>query len=601
MPHTAFCVLARLVCPFLSSQLPSHLLFFHPSCYIRWRSNAVRARGLVDLEEALKRDNAHLDDARSMYALELNAQATRYGMSLQARACAQRKRNEDLCRAVVHRTVDLALNVVAYRRFATPPLPHLHTAALATSGFKQDGGVGEATAMKGAGASTVGGLLIPMQEWNDMKKVFVSSLPLIELDGEQNLNGGMVPSSSSLENEDNGDVVGAPSRVIWGHTSTLKQPSQQQLALTEATAAAAASAPSSPSISSQGGTSAAGIAAVSGGDVTTQADGDEAPQEDHLAQPCPAADFLDSEELADYLSNAGEWKHEALAQAESAARSLAPLVSPSPAQEGGEGSENVEEEKEGKAGDGSGTALQDSSQPSSPPPPFYALGECVVAARLAKQPLPPPPPPPKVPSFELRVVFVGKSFAGKSEQAYLVADRFRLKTLSAENTLREAISAHLDLKNGRIHNEELENMDPVARELLSLGQVAHRSLLKGDSVPDALYASLVLCAIKQLHAENAALLEEGKLAWFGWTLEDFPQTANQAKCLEATLTGYDEQQGSDPTSTSSSAYASPLAPVRAPKVLTPHERLAGKSGVDLVFLMDADRETVSEKVEEESL
>jgi adenylate kinase family enzyme len=101
-----------------------------------------------------------------------------------------------------------------------------------------------------------------------------------------------------------------------------------------------------------------------------------------------------------------------------------------------------------------------------------------------------------------------------------------------------------------------------------------------------------------LHEENAALLEEGKPAWFGWTLEDYPQTANQAKCLEATLTGYDDereqhqQQLRTSSSSFSSSYASPLAPVRAPTVLSPRERLGGKSGVDLVFLMDADRETV---------
>jgi len=552
----------------------------------------------VDLEDSLKRDNAHLDDARSMYARELEAQATRYGMSLQARALAQRTRHLDLCREVVHRTVDLALHAVAYRRFATPPLPppHVHTAGLAAAaagGGDDDGGASSAVTSKGAGASTVGGLLIPPQEWKDMKTVFVSSLPLIGLDGENKALEGT--SSSSRPEGEEAEEARAPSRYMWGRTSTLKQPPQQQeLALTEPVAPAPSSSPpSSPSISSQGAAAVSSDASQELAATTTNDDG--APQQEQPQVPSPAADFLDAAELSDYLSNAGEWKHEGLAQAESAARSFV-----APSQEGGGGEEGRGVKVDGKDENNQGAAFRDSSPPSSssPPPPFYALGECVVAARLAKDPLPPPPPPPKVPAFELRVVFVGKSFSGKSEAAYLVGDRFRLKTLSAENTLREAISAHLDLKNGRISDEELADMHPVARELLSLGQVAHRALLKGDSVPDALYASLVLCAIKQLHEENAALLEEGKPAWFGWTLEDYPQTANQAKCLEATLTGYDDereqhqQQLRTSSSSFSSSYASPLAPVRAPTVLSPRERLGGKSGVDLVFLMDADRETV---------
>jgi hypothetical protein len=46
-----------------------------------------------------------------VYATELSAQATRYGMAVQARSMAQRTRNEEACRDVLFRAVDLALEV----------------------------------------------------------------------------------------------------------------------------------------------------------------------------------------------------------------------------------------------------------------------------------------------------------------------------------------------------------------------------------------------------------------------------------------------------------------------------------------------------------
>ena len=66
-------------------------------------------------------------------------------------------------------------------------------------------------------------------------------------------------------------------------------------------------------------------------------------------------------------------------------------------------------------------------------------GELVVEARLAAFPLAAPAPPPDVPKFPLRVCLCGRSFSGKSEQAWRLADRYALKVLSAEALLSEAI------------------------------------------------------------------------------------------------------------------------------------------------------------------
>ena len=80
----------------------------------------------------------------------------------------------------------------------------------------------------------------------------------------------------------------------------------------------------------------------------------------------------------------------------------------------------------------------------------------VINARLVAEPLPEPPPPPVVPKFDMRLCFCGKSFSGKSEQAYLIADRYSLKAINTEAMLSEAIDVARDVQFGHLSEDDLE-------------------------------------------------------------------------------------------------------------------------------------------------
>ena len=65
----------------------------------------------------------------------------------------------------------------------------------------------------------------------------------------------------------------------------------------------------------------------------------------------------------------------------------------------------------------------------------------------------------------MRLCFCGKSFSGKSEQAYLIADRYSLKAINTEAMLSEAIDVYaewidmcedVNAKRPRVEEEEAD-------------------------------------------------------------------------------------------------------------------------------------------------
>ncbi|CAM9538822.1 unnamed protein product, partial [Phaeothamnion confervicola] len=186
-----------------------------------------------------------------------------------------------------------------------------------------------------------------------------------------------------------------------------------------------------------------------------------------------------------------------------------------------------------------------------------ALGEEVVAVRLAADPLPPPPLPPPVPRFPVRICLVGGPCAGKSEQARRLAAAHGLKVLSAAALLAEAVA------------------------VLDCGREAMVALAASGLVPDDVYARLVQAAFPTLSPSR----QPQQPQWRGWVLDDFPSTATKALALERRLSGYDDARHVD----SAADKESPLAPLglTAPPAAT----VLPPAGVDLLILLRCAPET----------
>ncbi|KAG5184931.1 hypothetical protein JKP88DRAFT_313477 [Tribonema minus] len=217
-------------------------------------------------------------------------------------------------------------------------------------------------------------------------------------------------------------------------------------------------------------------------------------------------------------------------------------------------------------------------------PPCYALGEAIIESRIIAEPLPQPPPPPDVPEFPVRVCMCGPTFTGKSEQALRLAQRHGLKVLSCEDELSQAVAlAQAALTNADSTAAAAAETGHRHAQRRQLGQVALSHIMRGDEVPDHIYAELLAEAICRMGHETAqnstSASPDAQPPCMGWVAEDFPENAVQAAALEKLLTGYDA--AADPPSRWD--RASPLAPC-APPPDTSGELV--RSGVDLVVHLD---------------
>ena len=188
----------------------------------------------------------------------------------------------------------------------------------------------------------------------------------------------------------------------------------------------------------------------------------------------------------------------------------------------------------------------------------FALGDKIISTSLAAEPFADPPTPPLIPHFPLRIAIAGRTFAGKSEQAARLAERYNLKVIGVDSELQTAIEEYMKVHSG-VSNEPTEGS--LQHDIVELGRTAQSALLQGGEVSDETYASLTVVAIKKLKRENEGikLENERRIAenkelngedakdedvevdeeFMGWVLDDFPQTKNQAIILEKCLSGYD--------------------------------------------------------------
>ncbi|CAM9266802.1 unnamed protein product, partial [Chrysoparadoxa australica] len=97
----------------------------------------------------------------------------------------------------------------------------------------------------------------------------------------------------------------------------------------------------------------------------------------------------------------------------------------------------------------------------------HSLGEAIVIARLANEPLPSPPAAPDVPRFELQLCLCGPTFTGKTEQALRLAQRYQLEVLCVDALLRSAIKTAEAYSHGEIS------------ELVHCGRLAQSKMLHG--------------------------------------------------------------------------------------------------------------------------
>jgi len=125
-------------------------------------------------------------------------------------------------------------------------------------------------------------------------------------------------------------------------------------------------------------------------------------------------------------------------------------------------------------------------------------------------PLPPPPKAPDLPQFSLCICILGKQSAGKTTHANQLATRYNLVVLNTEQLVQEALD---DI-------DEYQMSWHVSQRLL-------RTLRDGKEVNDEMYVQLIVRAIKEIPDTKQ-----------GWILEGWPNTMEQAKLLEKSLSGH---------------------------------------------------------------
>jgi len=245
--------------------------------------------------------------------------------------------------------------------------------------------------------------------------------------------------------------------------------------------------------------------------------------------------------------------------------------------------------------------------------PYRFLGEVVMETRLVADPLVVAPLKPTVPRLDLCICLGGKSFAGKSEQALLVAERYRLKVIQVEALLSEAVELAQEVQLGRAPLQGAANqglggrLDEPPAALARLGQRAMVEMMQGRTVPDDVYASLAVIGVQRVCDENTSALnkaesrpesgssrpKKSKAArqeskqWMGWILEDFPETVEQAKLFERLLSDIDVDQVTPTRHDRESKLAEATTPIKPAS-----DAVIEGSGIDLYIYIDASTDQV---------
>jgi len=276
------------------------------------------------------------------------------------------------------------------------------------------------------------------------------------------------------------------------------------------------------------------------------------------------------------------------------------------------------------------------------PEAHYDMGDLIQKVRVQATPLDKPQPPPDVPQCPMCICLYGQEYVGKSLQARRLAEKWGLGVIEVDELLRKAMEAASNEPSGGypiaepqeeegafsqyldqdadaadadaeadadagadadadadadaaaaeadgegeaaeevpldIVEEEEKPEDPniALAAFASLGHKCRKMLVSGGSVDDSLYAQLVALEVK--HGLGNGQKDKG------WVLADFPETADQAKELEKSLSGYD-QDVHIPAPEDRSSYIMPPTPL-PPK--DPDVKLV--SGIHLVFQMEGEKE-----------
>jgi hypothetical protein len=180
-----------------------------------------------------------------------------------------------------------------------------------------------------------------------------------------------------------------------------------------------------------------------------------------------AAAVLDDADLSDFLTNCYPWDGAVLAAAEAEAR-LQAAADTDPTD----------------TSTAASTALERV-------PPFFALGEVIIEARHTAACNGHPTAHQGVGGRSIRsgaapngiaICFGGKSFSGKSEQAAMVAERFKLRLFRVESLLSEALDLARAMAMGRTSEEAADAASRYAKELLAIGTAALKALNRGRAV-----------------------------------------------------------------------------------------------------------------------
>ena len=204
---------------------------------------------------------------------------------------------------------------------------------------------------------------------------------------------------------------------------------------------------------------------------------------------------------------------------------------------------------------------------------------------------------PSVPVFPIRLALFGLSDIARRNISDAVSSlsEGRVRVIRVNDLLCEAIelSSRQDIPSttqvdhSSLSDSERSKQLGCLHEKKELAQRIQSILLSGATVPDDVYVSLVVQAIRDLHNEKyddtiQLESETAKLrALQGYVLEDFPNDKQQASLLITALSGIDYDSRKPQVTDRASAYALP-----APRDLLTHD--ASLCGLDAILFMESE-------------
>ena len=203
--------------------------------------------------------------------------------------------------------------------------------------------------------------------------------------------------------------------------------------------------------------------------------------------------------------------------------------------------------------------------------PEYVLGELIKHMRWVTSPI--SPVTSKLRKFPLSIALICRPYSGRDTQAKLLCKKFNLAMIAVDTLLEKAI----------------ESNSP-------LGEQASAFLSNGHQVTDDIYVNLIMDQINGLQISELPVSKDDDDndahvdGVHGFVLSDFPNTPEQARLLEKSLTGYDEHH----TDPSINDYASSITPslTYVRPVSDPAAPLRSTAGLDIVLNIGLGREEI---------